>query len=592
MKHNPYTPSSPITATLSPVDEEAHPKQLLFPEWTVWHVIKKGIEMKKIRPITKRKDGLISTSFIFDDFVMEDGCTEFPCMAVVIVPRDIVHRFTRETKQSVEISVATLLADIFNPPRLRDSGLSLLYAYVKAHMYVIDIDTLAKHAKDSDKWSSHVHMELKATGRFKAGMTNIPTAIDPDFSDLDDHLPTCTGEVVLCRGPVGVNMLMVTMHGIPMVSVKRIMSTKIAENIRAATAQLVHIEKQQSDEEYVQEAHTFVVSTNETATAALERPVYVPPAEKHTDISPITVNEMDISILQTSGMLTDNVVHWVLLDYILEAANREPLSDCFVFNTHMASRLSDVSNRDSTNAMSLKDRMAKFFYEYLREFATYHIDGRTDSDSIRSLLFDKDYLFFPYNHEDTHWALYVFYKPYEPNLAFPIAYVFDSAFIESQQERNVIPLSVHASNVLKLRFYLKNVYDEYARFESRVIRIEPKRSLMIVKCPQQPHNTNACGLYMCEYIRCFITSAEKRRVAMDKLINTACSTRVEMTEVRKRNMDGEYINANNRTEPVCFEEELKYINRNTLRDMTRDIVEKLKAVNVSQQQEAIKRKIK
>lgn len=588
MKHNPYETAVLSAATVPSIEDEAHPKQLLFPDWAVFFVTKKEVTRKKIKPVTKRNNGVTSTSFIFDDFVLDAEHNAFPCMAVVVAPRDIVHRFARETKQTIDISVDALLTDIFDPPKLRDSQLSVLYAYVKAHMYVIESDVLASHALHSTKWSAHLHKELRLSGRFKAGVTNLATATDTNFSNLDDHLPTCAGDAVLCRGELGMHLLMFTLHGIPIVSVKKIMSTKIAENIRTATAQLVDIERQQSEEEFIQESEPFVLESTDACAAAGVKSVYVPPEAKNTDITPVTIDETDISTLHSTGMFTDNVVHWVLLDYIIEASSRHSLSDCFVFNTHMASRLSCVDMHDNRSAMSLKDRMSKFFYEHLKSFATYHVDGRTDADSVRSLLFDKDYLFFPYNHDDTHWALYVFYKPYAPNVTAPIAYVFDSAFVETQQERNVIPASVHSANVIKLRFYLKNVVDEYARFESRVIRIELKRSILIVKCPQQPHNTNACGLYMCEYIRCFITSAEARQAAMDRLINTVCVTRRELTEARKRTVDGEYT-MQHRVEPTFLEDEMKYINRTTVYDITKDIVEKLKAVNVAQQQELIKR---
>jgi len=243
-----------------------------------------------------------------------------------------------------------------------------------------------------------------------------------------------------------------------------------------------------------------------------ERQRIIPIEEEHdvdgmvTDISKVNMSEEDIAELQNTFHFTDNVLHQMLLRAI-SAVPAIDLADVYVFSALLMAQLDRTTVPPRCRGPD--ERIAYIFHDRVIDYASAPAAAGAENGKRQSCLLGKKYIFIPVN-ANTHWALYMFYRPFEPDAPEPIAYVFDSMYSLARGENNAIPFSVHHMLLTYAGLYLKNVAEYYSDTPGGASLINFDRKNRIVRVPQQPFRSNACGLYVCEFVRHLLVSKENR----------------------------------------------------------------------------------
>ena len=241
------------------------------------------------------------------------------------------------------------------------------------------------------------------------------------------------------------------------------------------------------------------------------------------NICDVVIDVEDMKQLNGSFMFSDNVLHKTIRDIVDDCDNSFEMMkeniNVFVSNINTTTQLRLIhtpfdSNR--TDPMNFKKQVQWIFDERISDYCTYvDIEGK-----LQSSLVSKDFLFFPVNSisdRGAHWALYMCYKPFDRKEKSCMIYIIDSLF-DADRKVGVITYEEHILNVLKLRHYLTLVADRYIPHLGGSQLVIESRPSHILRIPQQPYGSNACGLYISIFISAFLRMTEQEKQDFMKVV--------------------------------------------------------------------------
>jgi hypothetical protein len=233
------------------------------------------------------------------------------------------------------------------------------------------------------------------------------------------------------------------------------------------------------------------------------------------------VDDEDMVDLTRDFMMPDNILHKLIYDGIMSHAGDAQYIDqnknVFVCNINLMTLLLTTQTEFDNIPRSVDKQVSHIFKEVLKLHCT-----KTYGTVRKSLLLDKDYLFFPVNHVGRgfggqHWALYMCYKPFDNTVTEPLIYCIDSMF-NIDTMTGVIPAKDHSINMLKLRYYLMNVAETYGADHPQQPVVSSSRTGVCLRTPQQPLRSNACGLYVYMFIDFFMKKTAEQKQELMKTI--------------------------------------------------------------------------
>ena len=130
----------------------------------------------------------------------------------------------------------------------------------------------------------------------------------------------------------------------------------------------------------------------------------------------------------------------------------------------------------------------------------------------RSLLVDRNFVFFTVNYGNSHWVLYLFWRPFRARTLdendAALIFIFDSL-------PGCVAPDEHSRVLKMLKLFLmrmESVYLQNPLPHAHACRVVPP-----VSCGTQPPRSNACGFYAVATISLFLTSDEERAAAITML---------------------------------------------------------------------------
>lgn len=459
-----------------------------------------------------------------------DAGTAMLIPAFVLLPFDLVRNYQRQARKLMEAGITTLLVDhVFkNMPRpanyTKNSVPDELVTLLHSHSYHIPVTVPHTTAEGTVLTQTSIHPGLKS-GERGSGLT-------PADVTFRYHI----------RSGI-VHLSMIKVSGVAIISLSRIPSIVFGPPTAAAFMPTPFTAaKALTDDEYLDSIKPFPAAAP-APTVRKKRLVQrgaghrgaIPMAEEReegeidatvTDISRVNMSEDDIIEVQRTFHFTDNVLHQLLLRAI-EAVPASELDDVFVFSSLLMAQL------DKTvvppRCRGADERISYIFHDRVVDYATVPAAAGTVGKRVSCLL-SKKYIFIPVN-ANTHWALYMFYRPFEPTAPEPLAYVFDSMYSIPRLENNPIPFNVHHMMLTYAGLYLKNVAAHYIQQPGSADLINFERMNRIVRVPQQPFRSNACGMYVCEFVRHLLSSKSYReRFVADLTADTTMDVFVDEFE--------------------------------------------------------------
>lgn len=242
----------------------------------------------------------------------------------------------------------------------------------------------------------------------------------------------------------------------------------------------------------------------EDRLAMITNSVFTPP-------SAFDVSELQPGRRFWTDAIVIDTIHEMLTD---QSAQRRLFffdnRDVYIFSPHLVQQLYPPAQTERLKPHEEAARIKRIFDTRVCEYATHRDSER---GPLKSTLLDKTFIFFPFNYNN-HWALCFFWKPFDPLERNYMAFFMDSSFDYGHPEENTIPRAVQLTVAGCLRSFLRNVLERYGgpdRYEGPKLGIQQDRGISAtLLCPQQPRKTNACGYFMCEFIRNFLTTADMR----------------------------------------------------------------------------------
>ena len=381
-----------------------------------------------------------------------------------------------------------------------------LHFYFKCHVYHFNLSTLFSTV-DKDK-----QYNWKANGNTRV-ITNI---LHPGLlRQILDNVPTVSFVLTLVK-PTGLsNAILLNI---------RMNKLIVYNNSAKSQTALANISNQPFDDlEPLINVET--VEIDDDISELVATVAKIPNVDIYNvmhNLSSIVMNEDDIGILQKSFFMTDNLLHILLKETMdkcedsLEMAQNN--SGVFVCNTMLMAQLCTASTPFAeVTVESLKKQVEWIFTHTISQYCTYHDELK----QRQSCLLSKDFLFFPVNshgpRNQEHWALYMCYKPFDRKEKAPLIYIIDSLY-DCDSKMGSISHEQHSINVLKLRMYLQCVADKYGMAYGGAACVTESRRAVIMRTPQQPYASNACGMYVSMFVDEFVklSVAEKHQLVLDK----------------------------------------------------------------------------
>ena len=170
----------------------------------------------------------------------------------------------------------------------------------------------------------------------------------------------------------------------------------------------------------------------------------------------------------------------------------------------------DLSAEDAVARCFVKAKAAVYFGEYFTEPWTGPLSperGRV-VDGLRSVLIDRNFIFFPVNHNNAHWVLYLFWRPFRARTRDEDAariFIFDSL-------PGCVQPAAHRTVIGMLQYFLMNVERMYSSEGTR----HSEKCTIVLHPPiaVQPPNSNACGYFTYKTIEIFLTDDDSRDAAI------------------------------------------------------------------------------
>jgi hypothetical protein len=222
-----------------------------------------------------------------------------------------------------------------------------------------------------------------------------------------------------------------------------------------------------------------------------------------------------IDLFVESGFFITEVVEW-RLDRAARANNRAVAlrnRDVFVCNVGLMFMLMQPGR--GTHEQTVRDR----YNHFIRDHNT---ETRGLGQPARSLLLDRRFIFFPTNYRDKHWLLFVAWRPFARADAPPPAPGEQCVIMAFDSYASFTDPAFVNMAVTRIKIYLSLVAETYGPAQGFRANLDDcdfcpatcDHDLPSARLAQQPIGSNACGFYMCEYVRLFLelTADERNRV--------------------------------------------------------------------------------
>ena len=278
----------------------------------------------------------------------------------------------------------------------------------------------------------------------------------------------------------------------------------------------IEINEEEEDEDEDEDEEVKEVKADKPQMVAAARRQRKRASHAQRVLSPLLVSdgtrvtEMELSTFDETGFFYESVLDWHIERKF--ARQNEPEfhrrnREVYVCGTGLAAVLmTPVANHPNYTADQVIAH--RFSDKADMNLKDYYTTKDPATGKLKSLLLDRNFLFFPVNHRNRHWVLYLAWRPFSPEGG--LFFIFDSmdSCVATEEHDHILKL---------IKLFLMFVEREYSP-PGALLYAGHCKVRQTFKAPQQPMRSNACGFYVAEVIGCFLTSPEQREADVNRML--------------------------------------------------------------------------